>query len=101
LSISDLVEEGMAKGTNVDKPRQELTESLVASAPLFSEKPYFMSEEFTIVDCCVAPLLWRLPLLGIEIPEKAGKPLEQYMDRLFGRESFKASLSEFEQEIRG
>ncbi|PID42946.1 MAG: stringent starvation protein A [Gammaproteobacteria bacterium] len=101
LWLADQIESGTARGTDVDKPRQELAESLIASAPLFAEKPYFMSEEFTIVDCCVAPLLWRLPLLGIEIPEKAGKPLAQYMDRLFGRESFKASLSEFEQEIRG
>lgn len=101
LCLSDQIEAGSARGVNVDKPRQELKESLIASAPLFAEKPYFMNEGLTLVDCCVAPLLWRLPLLGIEIPGKAGKPLEQYMDRLFSRESFKASLSEFEQEIRG
>ena len=59
-----------------------------------------MSEEFSIVDCCVAPILWRLPQLGIELPEKQCKPLIQYMERLFERESFQASLSEAEREMR-
>ncbi len=84
----------------VEKARKELRESLIATAPIFAEKPYFMSDEFTIVDCCVAPLLWRLPVLGIELPEKQAKLIGKYMDRLFERESFKASLSEAELEMR-
>lgn len=80
--------------------RKELTNSLVTTAPIFSELPYFMSEEFSIVDCCVAPILWRLPMLGIELPEKQCKPLLQYMERLFEREAFQASLSEAEREMR-
>ncbi|MDP1142830.1 glutathione binding-like protein, partial [Klebsiella pneumoniae] len=52
------------------------------------------------VDCCLAPILWRLPQLGIELPEAQTKPLQAYMDRLFERESFQASLSEYEREIR-
>ncbi|WP_421864842.1 stringent starvation protein SspA [Motiliproteus sp.] len=83
----------------VDSARAELRDGLVAIAPIFSEKPYFMSEEFTLVDCCLAPLLWRLPMLGIELPAQA-KPLEQYMDRLFEREAFQQSLSETEREMR-
>ncbi len=84
----------------IEKARKELRESLIATAPIFNEKPYFMSEEFTIVDCCVAPLLWRLPELGIELPEKQADLIGGYMDRLFERESFKASLSDFELEMR-
>ncbi len=84
----------------IEKARKELRESLIATAPIFNEKPYFMSEEFTIVDCCVAPLLWRLPQLGIELPEKQADLIGSYMDRLFERESFKASLSDFELEMR-
>lgn len=80
--------------------RKELTSSLVTISPIFAELPYFMSEEFSIVDCCVAPILWRLPALGIELPEKQCKPLLQYMERLFERESFQSSLSEAEREIR-
>jgi len=84
----------------IEKARKELRESLIATAPIFNEKPYFMSEEFTIVDCCVAPLLWRLPQLGIELPEKQADLIGAYMDRLFERESFKASLSDAELEMR-
>jgi len=84
----------------VTAARKGLTESLVAIAPIFSEKPYFMSEDFSIVDCCVAPILWRLPVLGIELPERQCKPLIEYMERLFDRDSFRASLSETEREMR-
>lgn len=86
----------------VEKARKELRESLISISPIFSEKPFFMSEEFTLVDCCMAPILWRLSALGIEIPStKQTKPLLAYMDALFARESFQESLSEDEQEMRG
>ena len=88
------------KGKEVDAARKELTEGLVAISPIFAEMPYFMSEDFSLVDCCVAPILWRLPVLGIELPEKQCKPLLSYMERLFERESFQASLSEAEREMR-
>jgi RNA polymerase-associated protein len=80
--------------------RKELKESLLATAPLFGEMPFFLSEEFTIVDCCIAPILWRLPSLGIELNEKQAKPLQKYMESIFSREGFKASLSDLEEDIR-
>lgn len=83
-----------------DAARKELRESLLATAPLFGEMPFFLSEEFTIVDCCIAPILWRLPSLGIELNEKQAKPLQKYMDSIFSREGFKASLSDLEEDIR-
>jgi RNA polymerase-associated protein len=58
-----------------------------------------MSEEFTLVDCCFAPLLWRLPKYGVELPASA-KALLTYADRLFERESFQESLTEPEREMR-
>ncbi len=82
-----------------DKARKELRESLLATAGIFAEKPFFMSDEFTIVDCVVVPLLWRLPLMGIELTDKQAKPIKKYMDRMFARESFKASLSEKENDM--
>jgi RNA polymerase-associated protein len=85
---------------SVTKARKELRESLLAISPVFADKPYFMSEEFTLVDCCVAPILWRLPSLGIELPEKQAKDILAYMERVFERESFQISLSEVEQEMR-
>ena len=80
-------------------PGAELDLSVIA--PIFNEKPFFMSEEFTLVDCCLAPILWRLPALGIEFrSNKQTKPLLAYMDTVFNRESFQASLSESEREMR-
>ena len=96
----DTIVAGRSKDTVIDKARKELRESLVAIAPVFADKPYFMNEEFTLVDCCVGPILWRLPVLGIELPPKHGKPIMNYMDNLFNRESFQASLSEAELDMR-
>ncbi|MFO6016859.1 stringent starvation protein A, partial [Pseudomonas aeruginosa] len=59
----------------------------------------FLSEDFSLVDCCLLPILWRLPLLGIELPRQA-KPLLDYMERGFARESFRASLSSVERDMR-
>ncbi|MFV0477205.1 MAG: glutathione S-transferase N-terminal domain-containing protein [Parahaliea sp.] len=85
----------------VKKAIKELREGITAVAPIFSEKPFFMSDEFTLVDCCIAPILWRLPSLGVDIrSSKQTKPLLNYMDALFSRESFRESLSEQEREMR-
>jgi len=85
----------------VKKATKELRESILAIAPIFAEKPSFMNDEFTLVDCCIAPILWRLPSLGVDIrPSKQSKPLLAYMDALFNRESFQQSLSEQERELR-
>ena len=81
--------------------RRDLGDSLSALSPIFAEKPYFMSEEFTLVDCCIAPILWRLPALGVDIrASNQTKPLYNYMDSLFGREAFQESLSTQEREMR-
>ncbi|HEY7886253.1 MAG TPA: stringent starvation protein SspA [Cellvibrionaceae bacterium] len=81
--------------------RKDLKDSLLTIAPIFAEMPYFMSEEFTIVDCCLGPILWRLQLLGIELPNtRQAEPLKEYMERLFKRDSFVQSLTEFEVEMR-
>jgi len=96
----DMIVAGKSKENVIEKARKELRESLVSIAPVFADKPYFMSEEFTLVDCCVAPILWRLPQLGIELPPKHGKPILDYMDRIFDRDAFQASLSEAELDMR-
>jgi RNA polymerase-associated protein len=75
-----------------------LTESLVNSAEVFAAMPYFLSEEFSLLDCSIAPILWRLPFYGIELPPSA-KPIADYMKRVFSRESFQKSLSEQEKDM--
>ncbi|MFS1701704.1 stringent starvation protein A [Aestuariibacter sp. GS-14] len=84
---------------DVDTARNELREALLSLAPVFSEMPYFMSEEFSLVDCYLAPLLWRLPALGIELSGNGSKDIHSYMNRIFARSSFKASLTDQEREI--
>lgn len=96
----DTIIAGRSKDTVITRMRKELRESLIAVAPVFAEKEFFMNDEFTLVDCCVAPILWRLPLMGIDLPPKHGKPITDYMDRIFSRDSLQASLSEAELDMR-
>jgi RNA polymerase-associated protein len=81
------------------KSRKLLRESILQSAELFGAKPYFLSDEFSLVDCTIAPVLWRLPVYGIELGSKA-EAIEDYMQRVFARRSFQQSLTELEQEMR-
>ncbi|MBA2651454.1 MAG: stringent starvation protein A [Tatlockia sp.] len=91
--------QNIRKGIDVEESRQRLSESLISLEPVFADKPYFLSDEFSLLDCALAPLLWRLPQLGIEIPAKL-KGLNSYMQRLFKRDSFQASLTDAERQLR-
>ena len=82
-----LAEEADADGRLSAKSRKLLRESILASVELFSAKQYFLSDEFSLVDCSIAPILWRLPVYGIELGSQAG-PIEAYMKRVFERRSF-------------
>ncbi|MDX1498551.1 MAG: glutathione S-transferase N-terminal domain-containing protein [Woeseiaceae bacterium] len=81
------------------KSRKLLRESILQSAELFGAKPYFLSDEFSLVDASIAPVLWRLPVYGIELGSQAA-PIEAYMTRVFARRSFQQSLTELEREMR-
>jgi RNA polymerase-associated protein len=87
-------------GKDAANARKLLRESLLRSAPVFSAKPFFMSDEFGLVDCSIVPLLWRLPSLGVELPAQA-KAVTAYADRMFKREAFRQSMTEPERELRG
>lgn len=91
----------MAGGDKVvAKAKKEIRDNLMMISPIFEQKPFFMSDEFSLVDCALAPLLWRLPTLGISLPKQASALLD-YADRMFARESFRDSLTELEREMRG
>ena len=96
----DILMAGKGRETILSKARKELRESIVAIAPIFAEKPYFMNDEFSLVDCCVAPILWRLKEVDITLPEKSTRALHQYMQTMFERDAFHASLTEAEIEMR-
>jgi len=96
----DLLMLGKGRETVLTKARKELRESIISIAPIFSEKPFFMNEEFTLVDCCVTPILWRLKAVDIALPERSTRPLQKYMQAMFAREAFRESLTEAELEMQ-
>ena len=71
---------------------KQLKEEILAVAPIFSQAPYFMNEEFSLVDCYVAPLLWRMQELGVEFTGVGSKAIKTYMTRVFERDSFVQSI---------
>lgn len=97
----ELAEQFDAEGENKlpAKSRKMLRESVLASVELFAAKQFFLSDEFSLVDCSIAPILWRLPVYGIELGSQSAA-IEAYMKRVFERRSFQASLTELEQEMR-
>ena len=88
----------IANGIDVENTRKELADSLLTVAPIFEQKKFFMSDDFTVMDCAIAPLLWRLQHYGVELPSSAGA-LITYAANVFNREAFKESLTEAEQEM--
>ena len=98
-ALVDLILDPRSKEAARVQARKELRESLTGVSPLFADKPCFLSEEQSLVDCFLLPIHWRLPVLGIELPRPA-KPLLDYMERQFAREAFQASLSAAEREMR-
>lgn len=96
-SQADVLEAGTDK--EQAGARKVLRDNLTSIAPIFEQKPFFMSDELTLVDCSFAPLLWRLPRYGVDLPAQA-KALTEYAERLFARSSFDASLSDAEREMR-
>ena len=87
-------------GTRVENAhRKKLKSLLTSSIDLFSIQRFFLSDDFTIVDCVIAPILWRLELFGIELSGNH-KSIHSYMERIFSRVAFKESMTEDEEEMR-
>ena len=72
--------------------KKQLTDSLITLSPLFAHKSYFMADDFGWCDVLLAPLLWRLGEMDIELPRAISRPLLDYQSRLFERDSFKKSV---------
>jgi RNA polymerase-associated protein len=88
------------KANDMKAAAKELTGYIMQLLPVFNATPYFMGDEFTLVDCCIAPVLWRLPAWGITFSPSETKIINKYAERVFQRDSFQASLTEAEQELR-
>ena len=97
---------GLAQDIELDREsktaahsRKILCEAICASAEVFKAKPFFLSDEFSLVDASIAPILWRLPYYGIELPHQA-QPIVRYMNSIFARATFRSCLSVAEREMR-
>ena len=100
-SLFDSLVNDKLKEAEEKKKKKQLKSLILSTNPIFKEKPYFMNEEFSLVDCCIAPILWRLPQVGIDIPKDAkNRPINDYMKKVFTRKAFLSSLTEIEKEIR-
>jgi RNA polymerase-associated protein len=81
------------------RARRRLLESIVAAEPLLRLRPWFLSEQFSLIDAAVAPILWRLPHWEIDLP--AGVPsVQRYLAKLLAHPALRASLSPAEREMR-
>src|SRR5438445_12793262 len=97
---SDLVRKiESGKPADAQLAAKELRNYLIKLAPVFNSSTFFLNEEFSLVDCCIAPILWRLPSWGITLTPEA-KAVYKYAERMFARDSFQASLTEAEQDLR-
>ncbi|MEN9726907.1 MAG: hypothetical protein RL434_1273 [Pseudomonadota bacterium] len=86
--------------TGTDAARVAIRDTLVAIAPAFARHKFFLSEEFSLADCCLGPLLWRLSHLGIRLPAEA-RALQSYADSIFSRPAFASALSPVERAMHG
>ena len=97
-SLVDEIESAADKKRTV-RARKILRESILASSEVFAANPYFLSEEFSLVDATIAPVLWRLTHYGIDLGDE-GEAVEGFADRVFSRPSFRKSLTDLEHEMR-
>ena len=86
-----------------EKKRKELTknirESLNGAIDLFEKSDYFLSPDFSLLDCYVLPFLWRLKWMGIKYNIPKNKPMIDYMQRMFKRQSFLRSCIQNERSM--
>ena len=79
--------------------RKILLDMILQGVELFQLKPFFLSEEFSLVDATLAPVLWRLPQYQIELPARA-QPILKYESRIYSRPAFRSALSGVERSMR-
>jgi RNA polymerase-associated protein len=82
-----------------DAGRKRLKELLIGSLPLFRASKFFLNPEMSLADCAIAPIIWRLPSLGIVLPKEA-KVIEDYGMRIFRNPAYLRSLTAEEKALR-
>jgi RNA polymerase-associated protein len=88
-----------AGGRPVEAARKRLREQLLSTLPLFKASKFFLNPEMSLADCLVAPVVWRLPWLGVDLGRE-GKPIVDYGERLFHSQGFARSMTDQEKAMR-
>ena len=88
-----------AGGRAVNAARKRLREQLLSTVPLFKASKFFLNPEMSLADCLVAPVIWRLSWLGVELGRE-GKPITDYGERLFHSQGFARSMTDDEKAMR-
>ncbi len=96
----DLLTAGRESEGVLLRVRAELHDSIIATVPVFRQHRYFMNNDFSLVDCCVAVILWRMKSVGIDLRERSARPLRNYLQKVLERPSFRNSLTEAELEMQ-
>lgn len=90
-SLMDIIDRNPTS-PEAPKALKQLRDEILALGPVFADTQYFLSDDFSLVDCYVAPLLWRLHSLGLEFTGKGSAAVKAYMSRVFKRDSFVQSI---------
>jgi RNA polymerase-associated protein len=85
-------------GKKADQAAKQLKEGIIAANELFRVSDYILSDELSLVDCTLGPLMWRLAHYGVKLG-KPGASVEAYAHRIFSRASFKTSLTQAERDL--
>lgn len=96
LTEVDIIRAG---GRPADAARKRLRGHLLSSVPLFKAAKFFLNPEMSLADCLVAPVIWRLPWLGVELGRE-GKPVIDYGERLFHSQGFARSMTDQEKAMQ-
>lgn len=88
-----------ASKAQADNARKQLRDLVLAALPLFKASKFFLNPEMSLADCAMAPIIWRLPSLGIVLPKEA-KPIDDYGQRIFRNPGFIRSLTPEEKALR-
>lgn len=88
-----------AGGRPAEAARKRLREHLLGALPLFKASRFFLNPEMSLADCLVAPVVWRLSWLGVDLGRE-GKPVLDYGERLFASQGYARSMTPEEKAMR-
>ncbi len=93
----DAIEHGQQKAA--DKACQTIRDNLMQISAMLANQKYMLSDQFSMVDVAIAPLLWRLDHYGIQLGKEAA-PLMNYAERIFSRPAYIEAMTPAEKAMR-